>query len=99
MREGEFVLVRELVPLDEAVPAAEDEPVPVVELQGVPVREDEAVPESELVLVALALLDEDGVGAGVVLRVAWRRLAMLRPRKVMDDTAASASPASHSVDS
>jgi 23S rRNA (adenine2503-C2)-methyltransferase len=35
------------------------------------------------------------VGAGDALR----RLAMLRPRKVMDDTAASASPASHRADS
>jgi hypothetical protein len=30
---------------------------------------------------------------------ALRRLAMLRPRKVMEERAASASPASHRVDS
>ena len=42
----------------------------------------------------LALLDNEDVGDGEALR----RLAMLRPRYVMDDTAASASPDSHSVD-
>ena len=67
--------------------------------EGVPVDELEGVVDGERVdvaaLVALTLLDEDGVGAGDALR----RLAMLRPRKVMDDTAASASPDSHSVDS
>ena len=69
--------------------------------EGAPVEELENVPESDgervdvAVLVALALLDDDNVDAGDALR----RLAMLRPRKVMDDTAASASPASHSVDS
>ena len=44
-----------------------------------------------------------GVAAFVALEVgedsALRRLAMLRPRYVMDDMAASASPASHSVNS
>ena len=53
--------------------------------EGVSVEELEEVPEG----------DEDKVGDGEALR----RLAMLRPRKVMEDTAASASPASHSVDS
>ena len=45
------------------------------------------------VLGGVPVLDEDGDAD------ALRRLAMLRPRKVMDDTAASASPDSHSVDS
>ena len=42
----------------------------------------------------VALLVNDGVGDEERLRM----LAMLRPRKVRLDTAASASPASHSVD-
>ena len=69
--------------------------------EGVTVEELDAVPEGDgervdvAALVVLALLDDDGVGAGDALR----RLAMLRPRKVMEDTAASASPDSHSVDS
>ena len=69
------------------------EGAPVEELEGVPEVGGERVDVAAL--VALALLEDDDVGEGEVLR----RLAMLRPRKVMDDTAASASPASHSVDS
>ena len=64
-----------------------EEPDGVLEMEG----EHEVVHE----LVVPALLDSEGVGAGVALR----RLAMLRPRKVMEDTAASASPDSHRVDS
>lgn len=45
--------------------------------------------------VAAALLISVEVGATDALR----RLAMLRPRKVIADTAAPASPASHNVDS
>ena len=53
--------------------------------EGVSVEELEEVPEG----------DEDKVGDGEALR----RLATLRPRKVMAERVASASPASHSVDS
>ena len=53
------------------------------------------VADAELDEVAVAREDEEGVCAGEALR----RLAMLRPRKVMEERAASASPASHSVDS
>ena len=69
------------------------EGVPVEELEGVLEVDEERVDVAALVV--LALTDDDDVGDGEALR----RLAMLRPRKVMDDTAASASPASHRVDS
>ena len=52
---------------------------------AVPLRLGEGVPEAE--------------GEGVRELDALRRLAMLRPRYVMEDTAASASPDSHRVDS
>ena len=67
------------------------EGIPVEELEGVPEVGGERVDVAAL--IALALLDDEDVGDGEALR----RLAMLRPRYVMDDTAASASPASHSV--
>ena len=67
--------------------------VPVEELEDVPEGDDERVDVAAVVV--LALLDEVDVGDGEALR----KLAMLRPRYVMDDTAASASPDSHSVDS
>ena len=63
------------------------------ELEDVPEEDGERVDVAALVV--LALLDDNNVGDCEALR----RLAMLRPRKVMEDTAASASPASHSVDS
>ena len=89
VREEELVLVGEelavLLGLGEGVPAEELEDVPEVVGERVDVT----------ALVALALLDDGGVGEGEALR----RLAMLRPRKVIEDTAASASPASHRVDS
>jgi len=95
VRELEAVDVRE----EELVLVGAELDVSLVLGEGVPVEELKGVVDEERVdvaaLVALALLDEDGVGAGDALR----RLAMLRPRYVMDDMAASASPASHSVDS
>ena len=86
----ELVLVREEL----AVPLELGEDVPVVDEEL-----DDVAALDELndvtALVMLALPDGNCVGAGDALR----RLAMLRPRKVMEDTAASASPDSHSVDS
>ena len=98
--EAELVPDGEGVRDDDGVPVAEAELVAVVELEAVPVCEEEPVVVAELdgVLVELdgvVLMEEMGDGADEALL----RLAMLRPRKVMDDTAASASPASHSVDS
>ena len=105
LRLGEGVPICELEAVDEreeelvvvcdelAVPLRLGEGVPVEEPEGVSELEGERVKVSELVV--LALLVDDNVGAGDALR----RLAMLRPRYVMEDTAASASPASHSVDS
>ena len=83
--EAELVPDGEGVRDDDGVPVAEAELVAVVELEEVL----EAVAERDAADVALA----EGDGE------ALRRLAMLRPRYVMEDTAASASPASHSVDS
>lgn len=76
-------------------------------LEGVPVTVlvEVGLPVELLVVLGEALLDEDplpvpvpdGVGGGVREgeEDALRRVAMLRPRLVMDDTAASTSPASH----
>lgn len=103
--ENELVLVLEL----EAVDVHEEELVLKSEElsvfpglgEGVPVEELEDVSEVDgervdaAALDALTLLDDDDVGDAEALC----RLAMLRPRYVMEDTTASASPASHSVDS
>ena len=93
--EGEGVPVGEPVVLGEGVPVS----VPVVE----------ALPDELLVALVVALLEGEpvpvlvceGVDGGVREgeEDALRRDAMLRPRKVMAERAASASPASHSVDS
>ena len=72
--------------------------------EDVPVLDDELVivAVSELVPVVLLVEEEEAVwllvtdGEGDEEKL--RMLAMLRPRKVRLDTAASASPASHSVD-
>ena len=85
--EDELVLVSEL----EAVDVRDEELVPVLEELPVPLGLGVGAPVE--VLGGVPVLDEDGDAD------ALRRLAMLRPRKVMDDTAASASPDSHSVDS
>lgn len=82
----------------EGEPDAESEPMhePEALEERVPVNEN--VPKLAVLLAgveALALAVEVGLSPGV----SPRRVAMLRPRKVMDDRAASASPASHSVDS
>ena len=83
---------RELVGV--RVPVAEDEPVDDDELVDAAVLEP--APDTLLVVVVddVALLVPVGEGDDERLRM----LAMLRPRKVMLDTAASASPASHSVE-
>ena len=100
--EGVHVREDEAVPELEAVDVRDEELVLVGEeldvslvlgeLENVPEVDGERVDVAAL--DALTLLDDD-----VDDPVALRRLAMLRPRNVRDDTAASASPASHSVDS
>ena len=110
--EGEGVPVREGVLLEEPVCDGEGDCVPVGEpvalLEGVPVSEpvEEALPVALLEALEVALLEDEpvpvpvpaGVGGGVREgeEDALRRVAMLRPRMVMEDTAASAPPASHS---
>ena len=76
------------------MPVTDNEPVPDEELVDADVLE--LVPVKLLVAVCdeVALLVPVGEGDDERLR----KVAMLRPRKVMLDTAASASPASHSVD-
>ena len=81
------MLVSEL----EAVEVRDEELVPVLEELAVPLGLGVGVPVE--VLGGVFVLDEDGDDEVL------RRLAMLRPRYVIEDTAASASPASHSVDS
>ena len=89
------------VPLEEAVPLAE--PVPLldgvpVELR-VPVCDGVALPDIVLAQLGVSVDAAFGEGIAECAGEVRRRLAMLRPRKVMDDTATSASPRSHSVDS
>ena len=86
-REDEIVLVSKL----EVVDVRDEELVPVLEELAVPLGLDVSVPVK--VLGGVLDADEDGDAE------ALRRLAMLRPRYVIEDTAASASPNSHSVDS
>ena len=90
--EGEGVPVEEPVTLLEGVPVSvgvvEALAVLLLEAEAVALWEDEPVPVPEPEGV------DDGVREGE--DVALRSVAMLRPRIVMDDTAASASPASHS---
>ena len=79
------MLVSELEALGEPV-IVRDELAVLLRLgEGVPVKELQGVPVAE----------EEGVKELDALR----KLAMLRPRYVIEDTAASASPDSHSVDS
>ena len=87
--------------------------VAVAELLEVPVRLDELLGVPVLVAVGVPVVDDELVADGVPEPVqvtlleavddgdeeALRMDAMLRPRKVMEDMAASASPASHSIDS
>jgi hypothetical protein len=86
VREGVDVGVSVAVGVEEPVPfnVAEEEGVPLVMKLGDGVK----VADGDDVTAA------EGEGVADELRM----LAMLRPRKVMLDTAASASPASHSVD-
>lgn len=67
----------------------------VAKLEGDAVWLEEEVPVALVEPEGLILEVEAGVSAGEALR----RVAMLRPRKVMAEMVASASPASHSVDS
>ena len=109
--EGVFVLAPEAVDELELEGVAAEESVLVLagegelEHEGVPVVEAELVGVVELEAVWAALLDVEAAGVvlpeGVAVGAgeALRRLAMLRPRKVMEETAASAPPRSHSVDS
>ena len=66
-----------------------------------PVLEEDAVWLGEGRPVVLAVFDELMLKKEAVVGVgeALRRVAMLRPRKVMAERVASASPASHSVNS
>lgn len=68
------------LPLGDAVPVAEADAVPLPLALGVPVR----------------VVEDDGDGVPDVDDEALRIVAMLRPRRVMDDTATPASPDSHS---
>ena len=101
--------VDERVPATDELPVAValDKGVPVAELGEVPDMEEAPVCMEEVVLLTeleglpivlvelegLTLVEEAGVGADEALR----RVAMLRPWKVMAERVASASPASHSV--
>ena len=74
-------------------PEALEEPVLVGDELAMPLMLGKGVPAKELEDVSVA------EGEDVKELDALRKLAILRPRYVMEDTAASASPASHSVDS
>ena len=97
-----FVTDELLVPvaLEEDDPDAELELVPSIENALVPECEEEIVLATELEGLPVVLIEPEGlelaVEAGVGAGEALRSVAMLRPRMVMDDTAASASPDSHS---
>ena len=99
------VLVLLLVELSVLEQLALAVPLPVSELEAepVPVLEKKLVLVSDELLMAEAELDGNDVvldeGKRVCVGDALRRLAMLRPRKVMEERAASASPTSHRVDS
>ena len=69
--------------------------VPVLELEGVDVCELLAVAVALIELERGTLMAEVGIGVAETLR----RVAMLRPRKIMAKRFASASPDRHSVDS
>jgi hypothetical protein len=98
---GVLVLLELSVPVLLTIPVPlkvlelEAELVFVLEGDAMLVADKLPVADAELDGVTVAGEDEEGVCAGEALR----RLAMLRPRKVMEERAASASPASHSVDS
>ena len=68
--------------------------MPVDDVDIVPVFEGGCELEKLMELVGIVVDVKAGVGAGEALR----RVAMLRPRKVMAERVASESPASHSVD-
>ena len=100
--------------MDDGVPVCDEVRVPellgVPVIERVPVADNEHVPDEELVdadvlelvpvMLLVAACDDVTllVPAGEGDDERLRKVAMLRPRKVIEDTAASASPTSHSVD-
>jgi hypothetical protein len=91
---GDGVGVRAAEVLGELVDVEDSVLMAVTELVIAAVNEPVNVALPNTADEIVALLVAEGEGDDERLRM----LAMLRPRKVMLDTAASASPASHSVD-